>query len=68
MDTGTLDMFHDTWNIHMLTITDSINFHLFTNDIFIYQDWGIMTDFLYRSCHVYLQVIIVMHDFHGTAT
>ena len=67
VNTGPLDMLHDSRNIHMLPIADGIDFQLLTDDVFIHQNRRIVTDFLDRCCHIDTQVIIVVHDFHRTS-
>ena len=67
VNTGPLDMLHDSRNVYMLSVTDCIHFHFLTDDIFIYQNRCIMTDFLHSRCHIDTQVIIVVHDFHRTS-
>ena len=61
-------MLHDTWNIYMFSITDTIDFKFFTYDIFIDKDWCIMTNFFYSCCHIDFQIIIIVYDFHCTST
>ena len=67
MHARTLDMLHDTRNVHMLSITDRIDLHFLTDDIFINQNWCIMADFLYCRCHIDTQIVIVVYDFHRTS-
>ena len=39
MDSSTFHMFHDSWDQDICSITNSINFDFFTNQIFIDQNW-----------------------------
>ena len=44
MDTGSLDVLHDTRNQDICTVTDCINLNFLTHKVLIYKNWMILCD------------------------
>ena len=64
MDTGTLNMLHDTRDQNVSSITDGIYFDLFTHNIFIYQDRMLLSN-LVDNTDKFINIFVTDRDLHA---
>ena len=66
MDACTFNMLHNTRDINIFAVSNSIRFQLPAHDVAVYKDRRIVADLLHRSSHIDPELTIIMDDLHGT--
>ena len=66
MNTGTLNVLHDTRNHHINAVRDGVNLHLCTLHVAVNQHRMLRRN-LHGTAHVVTQLIFIVNNFHGTA-
>ena len=66
MNTGSFYQFHNTRNKYICTVTDSINFNFFTNDIFIYKYRLVFVDFN-RGFQIHTKLLFICNNLHSSS-